>query len=251
MTTIEAQPPILTDTHAPYRIAIAMILGFITAFVSFRVVMALLPAMRSIPLQREYVFSKDALYGETTYSQETFFVKMEESSRSLSDVFIGLDSDDHVSTISPLIGSVHNVTGLWINQNPIRTLPDEIGKLTGLRTMFITNTRLTTLPDAIGNLTNLEDLSLLGNNLTRLPSTIGQLQNLAVLNLSYNRLESLPPSIGNLNKLGILDLTGNRLDTFPAFLPPNLNILILGDNPIPRKIIEEMEPKLSPMSIYY
>ncbi|WP_420920192.1 leucine-rich repeat domain-containing protein, partial [Leptospira santarosai] len=75
------------------------------------------------------------------------------------------------------------------------------------------NNQLKTLPNEIGQLENLQYLNLENNQLKTLPNEIGRLQNLKVLNLGGNQLVTLPQEIVGLKHLQIL-----KLKNIPALL---------------------------------
>lgn len=160
---------------------------------------------------------------------------------------------DYVQTIPDTIGNISSLKELYITNNPIKTVPKTIGNLSSLRRLFIRNTLLETLPEEIAQNTNITDMQLQGNAIRRLPDSIGSLQKLETLNLAYNRLTALPDSVGSLNNLTLLDLTGNNLSSFPTVLPPNLDILYIGKNPIPKKELVAAQERFATSSlvIYY
>ena len=106
-------------------------------------------------------------------------------------------------------------SSLDLSDSQLTVLPKEIGTLTNLTTLYLYGNQLTELPQEIGQLVNLTTLDLYGNQLTSLPPEIGQLVNLTKLDLYDNKLTALPPEIGHLENLLTLDLGGNRLTSPP------------------------------------
>ena len=104
---------------------------------------------------------------------------------------------------------------LDLSNNRLTSLPDVIGSLKNLTCLYLYNNRLTSLPDTIGALQNLQRLLIHNNQLTSLPDTIGALISLTELVLHNNRLTSLPNTMGALQNLQNLVLTSNSIDALP------------------------------------
>lgn len=70
-------------------------------------------------------------------------------------------------------------------------MPDRIGSLVNLTHLYLSNNQLTSLPDSIGNLSNLRYLSLRDNQLTNLPDSLSNLVSLTHIYLNNNPLVDL------------------------------------------------------------
>ena len=213
--------------------------------ITYRVSLAAGEAIKTIVHGREYIIDNGV-----SFSPVTLLTRMSERTDA-EEVLI--DSHDLVTVIPDNIGNITNLKRLYIFHNPVRNLPESIGKLPSLEYINIQNTHLSSLPLSLANNYNLIDISLLGNRITRLPDIFDSMQNLQTLNLAYNNLTSLPPSIANLPRLAFLDLTGNKLKSVPKNLPPNLEIIFLGGNPIPIDdlVAFQIRNRMSELIIYY
>ena len=71
---------------------------------------------------------------------------------------------DELTQLSPNFGNQFNhISGLFLSQNNLKSLPLSIGNLTNLKSLHLNNNNLQSLPKSIIHLTNLEFLCLLGN----------------------------------------------------------------------------------------
>jgi len=132
---------------------------------------------------------------------------------------IGLEilnvSYNYLRSIPDSIGSLRNLTQLFLFHNSLASLPNNIGNLIGLEILNVSDNNLESIPDSIGFLSNLTILFLYNNKLTGLPNTIGNLLGLKELILYSNNLESLPVSIGNLTNLLQLNVFYNPITRLP------------------------------------
>ena len=80
-----------------------------------------------------------------------------------------------LTTLTPEIGNLTNLTQLILNWNQLTTLTPEIGNLANLTELYLNGNKLTTLPAEFGNLTNLTNLTELG--------------------LKGNPIEEIPPEV--------------------------------------------------------
>ena len=112
--------------------------------------------------------------------------------------------------------------GSPINNNQIffwRSTPvtPTITNLKELRILILDNNRLKSLPENIGDLTNLEILRANENQLEHIPESIGNLKSLKTLSLYNNKLSSLPDSMANLSNLKDLSVGENKLIEIPEW----------------------------------
>ena len=82
-----------------------------------------------------------------------------------------------------------------------------------LKRLHLDDNELKTLPDEIGSLTCLVQLTAKGNGILKLPSSLGKLRRLRLLDLSMNELKSLPSSMRKQTALRHLLLRNNVLET--------------------------------------
>jgi leucine-rich repeat protein SHOC2 len=143
---------------------------------------------------------------------------------------------DCLTSLPSSIGSLTDLTKLYINYNHLTSLPKSIGNLVNLIILHISHNQLTSLPENIGNLSSLQRLYLRHNQLTSLPKSIGNLSDLTELHLDNNQLTSLPESIGNLSNLKRLNLNGNPLTDLSMLQNLiNLNIVVFANTNLPRQ----------------
>jgi hypothetical protein len=130
---------------------------------------------------------------------------------------------------------INEVQKLYLNSNPLITLPNSIGNLVQLWWISLTGcTSLTVLPDSIGQLTHLQNLYLSHcTSLTVLPDSIGQLTQLAALQLiGCTALKALPDSIGQSEQLRLIYINDCvSLTVLPDLLLQKIrtgNIFVVG-----------------------
>ena len=134
--------------------------------------------------------------------------------------------------LEKLLDRYPDITGLFLDNNRLTTLPDTIGNFHKLEVLFARNNQLTSLPDTVGNLKYLININLSNNQLTALPWCIGKLHHLRFLFLTHNQLRELPDSIEELQSLRWLDVQHNDLATLPTSFEylQNLGMLYLDNN---------------------
>ena len=146
---------------------------------------------------------------------------------SLADLTtLWLGDNDLSGPIPPELGNLANLTGLYLSSNNLSgPIPPELGDFAILGILQLGWNNLTgAIPPELGNLTNLQWLALDGNDLTgAIPPELGSLANLANLSLHENDLTgAIPPELGNLTNLWVLTLDGNNLT---GAIPPGLGDL--------------------------
>ncbi len=103
---------------------------------------------------------------------------------------------------------------LYINDNQLKSIPEEIIHMTSLQTIDLSNNHLSIFPEP---LVYLEQLSSLiysqenGIHIDRLPDDFLQLSNLKILDLSHNIFYEIPQMIYSLNKLEYFNMSYNLL----------------------------------------
>ncbi|CAN0902594.1 Probable inactive leucine-rich repeat receptor-like protein kinase At1g66830 [Linum grandiflorum] len=116
--------------------------------------------------------------------------------------------------ISPAVGSLKNLTGLYLHYNSLYgEVPAEVGNLTELVDLYLNVNNLSgQIPPEIGNLGKLQVLQLCYNQFTgSVPVQLGTLKKLTVLALQSNRFTgAIPANLGNLGMLMRLDLSFNH-----------------------------------------
>ena len=117
--------------------------------------------------------------------------------------------------IPAALGSLSNLTVLWIRLNALRgQIPEELGRLARLERLSLHANELTgPIPASLGSLSRLGVLWLSQNELTGpIPDSLQRLANLDYLDLSQNQLTgSIPEWLGNLSRLRRLSLSSNAL----------------------------------------
>ena len=154
-----------------------------------------------------------------------------------------------VGSIPPELGSLANLTALWLSNNNLAgPIPPELGNLTQLKSLALDGNDFSgPVPPELGRLANLESLVLELNNLTGpIPPELGRLANLTSLSLWANELAGpIPPELGRLTNLRALWLWSNRLaGPVPHELGRLANLEgldVSGNNlggPIPQNLLE-------------
>lgn len=124
------------------------------------------------------------------------------------------------------------VTGLFLSNQNINTLPFELFSLTGLKNLVLDHNKLTSIPSEISRLRYLTQLNLHHNQLETISDKIGSLIHLRELDLSENKLYEIPDKIQKTVELTHLDLSYNQLKIIPllVFSSPNLSRFIIHHN---------------------
>ncbi len=103
---------------------------------------------------------------------------------------------------------------LYLNDNKLRSIPEEIVHMISLHTIDLSNNKLPIFPEA---LVYLEQLSTIiysqehGIHIDKLPDDIVHLYNLRNLDLSHNTFYEIPQMIYTLTKLEYLNMSYNLL----------------------------------------
>jgi leucine-rich repeat protein SHOC2 len=143
---------------------------------------------------------------------------------------------DCLTSLPSSIGSLVDLTKLYINYNQLTSLPESIGNLANLTVLHVSHNQLTSLPDRIGNLSGLQKLYLRNNQLTSLPESMGNLSSLTELHLDNNQLASLPESMDSLSNLIRLNLNGNPLSDLSMLQGlANLKVVVFANVNLPRQ----------------
>lgn len=157
--------------------------------------------------------------------------------------FFEVTKAQNLTTLSPKIGQLVNLTNLVLHSNQLVSLPDEISSLSKLKFLDVSRNRLTALPDSISQLLSLQSLNaehnqltsvpdlshlknlliikLSGNQLTAFPSSLcadGLLQHLSEIHANNNQIGDIPPTISKLSTLKLLDLSHNMIQEVPGQL---------------------------------
>ncbi len=154
-----------------------------------------------------------------------------------------------VGSIPPELGSLTNLTALWLSHNNLAgPIPVELGNLTQLKSLHLDGNGFSgPIPPELGRLANLESLALEANQLTGpISPELGSLRYLRNLSLQANRLTGpIPPELGSLTHVRQLWLSSNRLTgPVPEELGSlaNLEGLELSRNelggPLPQSLLE-------------
>ncbi|XP_037947426.1 leucine-rich repeat-containing protein 40-like [Teleopsis dalmanni] len=125
-------------------------------------------------------------------------------------------SSNSLTTVSPQIIKLEDLTILSLHNNNLTSLPNEIGELIKLTRINLSRNKLNDLPDKLCSLPNLRILNLSHNSFEELPPAISDIHMLEQLDVSNNNLKSLPCGIGFLTKLIELKLSYNHLKELPS-----------------------------------
>lgn len=138
--------------------------------------------------------------------------------------------DDGVRRPITAVARLH----LFLNQNRIRSLPEEIGRLKNVKFLYLEHNLLENLPRALLAMDALEGMYYTANRFTSVPAFVYTMTRLKKLQFSKNQLTELPPEIGQLTELRHLNFAGNRLPSVPATISrlARLRVCDLSDNQI-------------------
>jgi len=144
-----------------------------------------------------------------------------------------------------------------VNDNQLKSLPDEIGSLTALETLLVYKNALTALPESLSGLQSLQEINCFNNKILKLPPALGQLAAAEEVNLSANKVMKVDAgaiaswtsvkvlnfydcrilqlaSLAHMQALKELRLFGNQLREMPELgsSMPHLTILEVSRNQI-------------------
>ncbi|KAM7481714.1 hypothetical protein LguiB_006297 [Lonicera macranthoides] len=152
-------------------------------------------------------------------------------------IALNLTSKGLVGYLSPYIGNMSFLMGLWLVNNTLGgEISPEVGRLSKLQQLDLrANSFEGEIPINISQCSDLLLLALSNNKLIeKIPKELGSLSKLRNLQLHFNNLTGeIPNSFGNLTSLKVLSLLGNNLvGTLPDSLGElkNLSQLTLGAN---------------------
>lgn len=115
-----------------------------------------------------------------------------------------------------------SVNNLILDDNPLKTLPDEIWKINYLYNLSIKRNKLSHLSSTLGYESVLEGLDVEGNELSNLPDSLVQAP-LTYVNLSNNKFNKIPSCILQLEKLEEFYFNNMQLFEIPKkFFKPTL-----------------------------
>ncbi|XP_063222348.1 leucine-rich repeat-containing protein 1-like isoform X2 [Bacillus rossius redtenbacheri] len=131
----------------------------------------------------------------------------------------------------PWLGSLSNLTNLYLHGNELTALPEELGELQLLSWLDVDSNQLSSLPCSLWQLRHLAALVVSNNRLSELPPDVGRLSALEYLDMSHNALRELPDALGRCRRLHELTVDGNPLVTLPGSLTglPSLRVLTAMD----------------------
>lgn len=127
-------------------------------------------------------------------------------------------------------------------------------RMTNLKSLNFFATRMKNLPKGLSEFKNLENLTIKKSaTLSTFPNFICKLKKLKSLKYYLGRnLDSIPDCIGDLQDLEYLDLSRNNISHIPTTISKlkKLKTLILWDNPISEKELEDLKLLLPNTAIY-
>ncbi|CAL5403860.1 unnamed protein product [Camellia sinensis] len=148
-----------------------------------------------------------------------------------------LDHQKLTGSISPHIGNLSFLRGLWLRNNSFtHQIPPELGHLRRLQILTLRNNSIGgEIPANISACSNLVVLWLSANSLAgKIPVELGSLPKLELLHIGRNNLTGgLPCTFGNLSSLIELNAIVNNINgSIPETLGrlTNLNVLSFGEN---------------------
>lgn len=122
---------------------------------------------------------------------------------------------------------------LYLNNNQIKSIPEDIIHMTSLQTLDLSNNPLPSFPEPVIYLEQLSSLDYSqasGIHISSLPDAFDNLSQLRKLNLSSNSFSEIPSAIYNLPKLTQLDLSHNLLVGIEMDRLAHLKSIKLNDN---------------------
>ncbi|XP_074337920.1 uncharacterized protein LOC141675098 [Apium graveolens] len=128
---------------------------------------------------------------------------------------LNLSSLHLVGTLSPHIGNLSFLRGIYLSQNSFHgPIPNEIGRLFRLQYLYLNkNSFEGEFPANLSHCVDIRNISMYANNLEgEIPTDISSWSKIYKFTLANNHITgSIPPSIGNISSLRILYLYSNNL----------------------------------------
>jgi Leucine-rich repeat (LRR) protein len=124
--------------------------------------------------------------------------------------------NDHLTSLSPEIGSLKKLKVLDLGGNDFSVLPKGFTKLQNLEELYLDNDKNLDIQQDIEILSKLPKLKILyldNDGIEKLPPNIKKLSHLETLSLRNNLLRVVPPQVKGLKNLKYLDLNNNHLPT--------------------------------------
>jgi Leucine-rich repeat (LRR) protein len=191
-----------------------------------------------------FVFQTNQLHSQTLDSLKNYkeYTKLEEALKEPDKVFrLNLNNqsftefpkglskfsnleylslrNDHLTSLSPEIGSLKKLKVLDLGGNDFSVLPKDFTKLQNLEELYLDNDKNLDIQqdiEVLGKLPKLKILHLENDGIDKLPSNINKLEHLEQLYLTNNLFRVIPPQLKELKHLKYLDLNNN-------YLPNNLH----------------------------
>ncbi|KOC53091.1 hypothetical protein ADU90_00225 [Clostridium botulinum] len=158
----------------------------------------------------------EALGGEGLDFNHDGKIDSEDLNRAQGELVLSSKELSDISWIKYLGG---DVTGLYINGNNIKDLPEGVfDRLVNLERLDLSGNRLSSLPTGIfDKLTKLKYLYLSGNQLKSInKDAFNKLTKLEELALDRNHIFNIPQGVfNNLTKLKLIGISENRLNNLP------------------------------------
>lgn len=172
---------------------------------------------------------------EETELPNGFLLKKEIKKLEKIDKFKDWVKQNHLENL-PVFNISFNLIILPIleieNQN-IKSLPNEIDILEDLFMLNLKDNDLTTLPIELSNIKNLIILMVCNNKIKQIPEFIYVMKQLSTICLHGNGLLDINEDIGNLENLKTLTLSKNKIKTLPKNISKLLKLedLAIENNP--------------------
>jgi len=140
--------------------------------------------------------------------------------------------EDIGDSLSPMIGTLSQLTDLRIGKSNIRFLPEEITNLMILRTLSLFDCGFEHIPDHIMQIPNLSSLYVTGCQIQDIPQKFGELDNIQWITFRDNMISNIPRGVLCTREIMGLSLDANRLSEFNFTIEdfPKLKFLSLEDN---------------------
>lgn len=129
---------------------------------------------------------------------------------TLEKLFI---NHNHIKTVPEEIGEMTALQILNLSANRIwKALPAALGTLANLSILYLENNCIAALPADMSGLTQLKELHIQENQISVLPPSIGRCTQLKTLNISHNDFTTLPMEFTQCARLETFQREGNELD---------------------------------------
>ncbi len=189
---------------------------------------------------RVYVDLKEALsVGAGVYKMDLSYKKLDpkdyQKLHKLKDLQVLKLSGNEVTEFPKNFGELTNLLYIASYNNPFTVFPDDFFKLYSLNHLELSHTKIDSIPASIAYLSKLKTIKFTDSDDTlKLPTTLRYIKTLQDIQIENTIMDSFPRQIFRVMALKFLYLSKTNTYSLTTHFErlPNLEVLIIEDNPI-------------------